>query len=83
MKLENLNSSLFENFEENELNNSAAIIAGRTSRRKDCNTSCGDGDTKWRDDFTVRSSDGCNEPSIASPTTGVVFSVASSTLSSY
>lgn len=61
--MENLSNSLFKKFEENKIERSASVIGGRTSRKKDCNTSCGDGDcdTKWGDDSTVRADDGCNE----------------------
>lgn len=61
--MNNLKSDLFKKFEDSKIEKSASIIGGRTRRRNDCNTSCGDGDcdTKWRHDSTVRGDDGCNE----------------------
>lgn len=72
MKLKNLimkklNSKLFENFNNNEIDNTSYIVGGMTSKKQDCNQSSNDDDNSgWRKDSsdssdTTRSDDGCNE----------------------
>lgn len=63
-KLENLNGSLFENFEDNKMSRQHLVLGTGTGRLKDCNPTrnvFGDEPSGWKDDSTTRSADGCND----------------------